>query len=515
MTQVMSRQVVRHALDYASIPFGGELLPRLGRGDVPIGFPLLEMERPVLLEEPALLDRARLAEALSRTNAAMDNPLDDRMVEALRTDGWLVVGGQQPGLLLGPMYTVYKIISAIGVARCLCDAGVRAIPAFWIATEDHDLAEVDHFSIGTRTFRADHDGLAEISMRPPVGGVGLTSQREDVLRFLSQSLPPTRDRDWVLDAVSEADFTNYTTLFASLFVRVFGAGRVVLIDPMGLRDVLAPALAHVMDRWDAAEEGFKRGTARLGEAGFGPQLEKLTLFEVFDGVRRPVRGAVTGQDVLARPERYTPGAGIRPIVQDTALPVVATIGGPSEMLYQWQIDPAYEAVGLTRSRIYPRMGATWVERHAMRIAGRFRLTAPRVFEAVALHAHFDRMVLSADTPDTRELEAMRDAMLQRFAALDDGRNRKLYERASRSVRYQVGRVIKRMRLEMEAAAGRGPGDLRQLMDAILPGGEPQERVMSVFELIARHGVGVIDRLIEMTDFKSITHDVIEVQGDAV
>ena len=512
MRAVAEGQHVRHALGYGSTPIGGELLRRLSEGEVPAGFPLLDVNRPTVRDEPALLDRDALADALATSNAAMGNALSDETIDAIRTDGWMVVAGQQPGLLMGPLYTAYKAVSTIGLARCLCESGVRAIPAFWIASEDHDLAEVDHFSIGTRGFRADHRGLRDKADRPPVGTVELATQREAVLRLVEQALPPTEHRAWVLETIGRADFTNYTSLFASLFVGVFGAGRVVLIDPMRLRAVLAPALAHVMDRWDEAERGFEQGTARLREAGYESQLERLTVFEVVDGVRRPIRGGVSGQQILDDPERFSPGAGVRPIVQDSALPVLATVSGPSELLYQWQIDGVYEAVGLTRSRLYPRQSVTWVEPYAMRIAERFGLDGRRVFEAVGMHAEFDPTVLMSDTREAEELARLRDELLAQMSAADDGRNRKLMGRALRSVEHHVNKVLLRMRLDQLEGAGLGVKSMGELVEAIQPGGRPQERVTNVFELIARHGPGVIDRLIETSDYRAIAHDVIVTQG---
>src|SRR5207245_10116564 len=53
-----------------------------------------------------------------------------------------VVSGQQAGLFGGPLYTIYKALSAVKLADCLTQRGVKAVPVFWIATEDHDFAEV-------------------------------------------------------------------------------------------------------------------------------------------------------------------------------------------------------------------------------------------------------------------------------------------------------------------------------------------------------------------------------------
>lgn len=509
MKGVLNPSLTRCSLPYGQTPIGGGLWRRLSAGDVPKGLPLFDCDRPQRRDEPATLDRTLMAQRLAEYNASVGNPLDENTADALRTNGWMVVAGQQPGLLLGPLYTVYKAVTVLRLCRCLSSDEMPLMPAFWIATEDHDLAEVDHYHIGSHTFRADHHGLRNAAQRPPVGAVSLQSQRDAVLEGLRKHLPPTTDRQWVLDAVGQADFTNYATLFTSLFVQLFGEGRFVLIDPMRLRDLLAPALAHVVDRLAAADEAFARGGDALRADGFEPQLEKLTLFEFVDGVRRPVRGEVSGADVLREPERFSAGAGLRPIVQDNALPVMATVGGPSEMLYQWQIDGVYDAVGLTRSQLWPRLSTTWVGRYALNIVDRLGLSSERLFDV--------RHMLDADEPlgdDLSDIKAMGDELARRLNGLDDGRNHKLVERARRSIAYQVRRVLRRVQAERLNDEGRGERDRRALMESIMPGGAPQERVMNVFELIARHGRGALDAWIESADPAVIAHEVIEVQGEA-
>ncbi len=508
MKGLLSSTLRRHALPYDRTPIGGALWQRLGAGDVPTGLPLLDCARPPRRDEPATVDRALMTQRLVEYNASVGNPLGDEAVDALRTNGWLIVAGQQPGLLLGPLYTVYKAVTVLRLCRCMSSDALPLVPAFWVASEDHDLAEVDHYHVGSHEFRADHNELRNAAQRPPVGGVSLRAQRDAVIADLQQHLPPTADRRWVIDAVAQADFTNYATLFTSLFVQLFGEGRFVLIDPMRLRDVLAPALAQVVDRLDAAHEAFARGGERLRAEGFEPQLEKLTLFEIVDGVRRPVRDKVGGDDVRREPERYSAGAGLRPIVQDNALPVAATVGGPSEMLYQWQIDGLYDAVGLTRSALWPRLSATWVDRFALNIAERLGLSAERLFEVCAAH---DRA--GALDSDLSDIEAMGDELSRRLGELDDGRNRKLIARARRSIAYQVRRVLRRVQADRLNDAGRGERDRRTLWEAIMPGGAPQERVMNVFELIARHGRGALDQWIESADPTTIAHEVVVVQGE--
>lgn len=504
MTTTAAPIAVTHRAPYRADGFGGALLARFGQGAPPAGFPLLDPAQVALRPDPPTLDRHAMADALAAYNASVGNALADATVEALRTNGHLIISGQQPGLLLGPLFSPLKAITALKLAEHLSDDTLPVLPAFWIASEDHDLAEVDHCYVGSRRFVADHAGLRHATHRPPVGRVSLVDQHDRLLAYLDESLPPTPYKADALDAVAAADATSYATLFATLFAGLFGPGRFVLIDPMQVRPILAPALARVVERWRDAQAAFVQGAGAIRAAGFEPQLDRLTVFEIADGVRRPVTD-IDPEAVLAAPERFSPGAGVRPIVQDLALPTLAQVGGPSELVYLWQIDPVYAAVGGERAKLWPRCTATLVGPRQVELGKRFGLTPAQLIEAPARLATFD------PAPEAAQLEAATERLLAEVDRLDDGRNPKLFDRARRSVRYHVDRIGRRGAIDRLNDEGRGDRALAALAEAVAPGGAPQERRINLIELIALHGLGIVDRLTEACDPLDIAHRVIELK----
>lgn len=502
MTTAAAVQVESHRSPYQADGVGGALLARLGGGDPPSGFPLFDPAKPVWRDDPPALDRGAMTDALAAYNRSIGNELAEHTLGALRTNARLIVTGQQPGLLLGPLLAAFKAITTLKLALQLNSDERPVLPMFWLASEDHDLAEVNHAYVGSSRFEADHDGLQNAARRPPVAHVPLVHQRDRLLGWLNETLPPTPHKAEAIDAVAGASFDNYASFFATLFARLLGPGRFILIDPMQVRPLLSPALARVVDHWAEAEAAFERGTQQLVAAGFPPQLDRLTVFEIVDGVRRPAEH-ITGERVIAEPRRFSPGAGVRPIVADAALPVLAKVGGPSELVYLWQIDPVYEAVGAAAAALRPRCTATIVTPREVELGERFGLSPAALVDAPRLR---DQLAAGASPS---ELDDARDRLIAELDKLDDGRNVKLFDRARRSVRYHVDRIARRVELDRLNDAGRGEQALAALVEAIEPGGVPQERRVTLVELIARHGMSVVDRLIDACDPSDIAHRVIE------
>ncbi len=514
MTEATATRLHAAAVAYERTPVGDALLAGLGRGEGPAGFPLLDLDAPPTPADSPWLDRPALADALTRMNAAWGNTLSEATVAAIRGEGRLIITGQQPGLLLGPAYTLYKAITAMALAERLADRSpVPLVPAFWIASEDHDIEEVNRCTIGSKPFTCDHDELEGGGPRPPVGSLSPARWREPIIAYVDAALPAGPAKDAVLEIVRRLDFGSYTTAFARLLAALVGEGRLVLIDPMQMRELTAPALADVVERRDAVAAAFDRGTEQVRGAGYDPQLERLGLFRIADG--RRVACEMTDDLpglIRANPAGYSPGAALRPLVQDMALPVLATVGGPGELRYLWQIDPLYEAAGVRRSRLWPRMSVTVLGPRDAERARAFGLDGERVFEAAALAEAFDPARFDVEDADLREIEALRDQLLARVRSLDGEVDAKLVGKAGDSIDHQVAKLADRVRNDRLSRRGLGKGELKQLAHAVTPHGRPAERVVSPLDYVGRFGVGFVTQLMQSVDPTAIRHHLVQVHS---
>jgi len=517
---------------FGATPIGGELLRRIESGEAPADYPLFDAgaagggssgarggEAASWPGGSAFMDRPRLADLLIESNAAMGNALPGSTIEALRGEGALVITGQQPGLWTGPGYALWKAMTVIGLAeRLAASTGRPVLPAFWIASEDHDILEVNRATVGGSTFVADHpEAGGGAGHRPPVGRLSVAPWRGAMMDFLDRRLPDGPGRGAMLEAAEAADYSSYTSQFASMLRAMAGEGRLVLVDPMELRPALAPALAGALERADAMVEAFDRGTARLREAGLEPPLERVGLFEFRDGVRKPAEVAA-GQAARVRrePEAFSPGAALRPIVQDAAMPVLCTVAGPAELAYLWQVDPLHavmaEAGGGRRSAVWPRMSATVLDAGAVERAAGFGLDGAAVFEARDRFKRFDpgRYDGGLDA-EMAAIEAARDAWIERIEKMrGEGADRRV-DRARASAEHQSAQVIRQVRLQRLERARLGRGRMRELADAVLPAGSPQERVACGIDLAARLGVERMRALTASIDMTRIAHRLVRIE----
>src|SRR2546421_7095109 len=193
-------------------------------------------------------DRSKLCDALERINrnwGASDKTLS--FINSLRdADCIAVVSGQQAGLFGGPLYTIYKALSAVKLADCLSQRGVKAVPVFWIATEDHDFAEVAAAEFIDRDCRLNRVSVpAELRAEGlPVGRVTLdqsvSATVEDLLRSLPQSEFIDELRSLLRDSYQPRQ--TFSAAFARMMTYLTGARGLILLDPLDhdLKQLAAP-----------------------------------------------------------------------------------------------------------------------------------------------------------------------------------------------------------------------------------------------------------------------------------
>lgn len=356
-------------------------LPRIrvrGRGG-PDATPTWSETRDRVLVRPR--PRAALAEILRRQAHARGR--DDAALSAIdrleRKDAVAVVTGQQVGLLGGPALTLAKALSAVAWARRLASDGIDAVPVFWMATHDHDLDEVRtvaRLDATPLTLELAADG-ASVGRRP-------LGPRIDALLQAWFAAMPHAPSAALRQAIEQSHTEDAS--FAQAFARLLGhatAGLgLVILDPDDrafaalARDVIARELFGPV----RASAALARGRARLaalGQAEIVPTHRSLLQVHWSDEhrVRRRLRidgdGLAAGDRRLGvaeleaclelTPERFTPAALLRPVLQDAILPSVAYVAGPTEARYLAQTDELYEWAGVPRSRVVPRGSLRWID----------------------------------------------------------------------------------------------------------------------------------------------------------
>jgi bacillithiol synthase len=519
-------------LDYLSGAEGSR--PFLGSAGFDLAAVAGAADRAAGLDRPMSI----VAEALARQQEARGAGRAAGRARALAEAGaTAIVTGQQAGLFGGPLYVLWKALTTVKVARLLEEERGRAVvPVFWVASDDHDFAEIRSTSLidagGTiRTLRYAPD-------REPVGqpawAIVLDETISALVEELGQALPEALGRDETLAAVAESYRPGVTLseAFARLVSRLLP--ELVVLDPAdaALKRVTAPVLAReIREGSPTSRLALETGGALLA-AGYHQQVPVrpgfLNLFAIVEGQRRAlgfangiveVRGTRERWPVdealrrlEADPGPWSPGALLRPLAQDALLPTAAYVGGPAEIAYHAQIAPSYAHFGIPRPALLPRPSLTLVEPPQARALDAEKLTlGDLVGDPEALVARWAREAypdVEAAFARTREAIEREMGTVEKALGAHDPTLRAATASARGRALHQVdGLHEKALRALKKRDQGRADR-LRRTRDALLPGGSLQERGLGLVGALGRHGLALVSRLETLLDPFARGHQVV-------
>lgn len=484
--------------------------------------------------------RAKVGEILARQNrlwGASERTLAN--IDRLKNGAVAAVTGQQVGLFGGPLFSIFKALSAVKLAAEATAAGVDCVPVFWLATEDHDLAEVNHVSLGTTAgmperIAIDSSGVADA----PVGTISFGPEIAPVVERAAALLGDSEATAWLRDSYRQGETLG--SGFARLFARLFGEWGVILLDPADkdFHDLAKPLFREAIERAPELDETLLARGKALESAGYHQQV-KVTpattlLFEVKNGARTAIRrkGNGTGAEfaagheklstrqllvrIEAAPENFNPNVLFRPVVQDYLLPTLVYTGGAAEVAYFAQVGVVYEKLLGRVTPVLPRFSATLLEPKAERILKRYQLSLPdvlqgpeKVRELIAaqsmppdLQTRFAEAYASVEESMTnlRESIAKLDSTLT--AAADHARMR---------MRYHVNRLqgqAGRAELQRNEVIGRHADALSH---ALFPNKILQEREIAGVSFVARYGPRLLTTVYEKIHTDCHDHQLISVQ----
>ena len=456
------------------------------------------------------------------------SPARDAHLEALRTGAAAVVTGQQVGLFLGPLYTLYKAASAVVLARALAErTGAPVVPVFWLQTEDHDLPEIASVAVPCR---AGPGGVTTLSLpvdagnRIAIAHCRLPAEIDGCLDALTEALG---DGAAMTAAAAEhvarlrrhyRPGAPWAEAFAGVLAELFAPEGLVMIDPREPALAAAVAPVHARALADAAPiaAALIANDAELVRAGFrtavhvrpgaplaffhpagaeGPRVRLEPAPGGGDAFAECGGGAVHTPAELARalaadPLRFSTSALLRPIVQDTLLPTAAYVGGPAEVAYFAQLGPLYRAFDRPLPLVVPRARFRIVDDRARRLLDRLGLS-----------------VADAERPEAELLARLRGPgcgaaeVKARLLAPFTAAHGELTETLA-GAGPEIGKALARTRGSVERAIGKLAGKVERaalyrdaaLVDAVqrlrarlVPGGAPQERTLGLAGFAARAG----------------------------
>jgi bacillithiol synthase len=486
--------------------------------------------------------RARVAAILQRQNQSWNaSPQTIANLERLRHGASAVVTGQQVGLFGGPMFAIYKALTAVKLAEEATAAGVDAVPVFWLATYDHDLAEVNHVSIpgaegALQTLTMASHGVAGA----PVSAVRLGEEILPLVEEAAALLGDSEATQWLRECYRPGETLG--TAFARLYARLFAEWGVIVLDASDpeLHQIAEPIYRAATERaGEVADALLDRGKA-LEAAGYHQQVKvtnsSMLLFTLQQGSRTAIHlrqngnGAQfligSGADgdkispdellrrIAASPEQFSPNVLLRPIVQDYLLPTLAYTGGAAEAAYFAQAGAVYERLLGRVTPIVPRFSATLVEPKIQRLLQKHRITERDVLqEPSGLRERLAEHSLPEDLQEafnvaSRSLAGNVGTIREKLAKLDPTLA-DAAQTAESKIHYQLERLktqAAKAELRQAEVIGR---HAEMLSQALYPHKGLQERALAGLYFVARYGTDLLRQLHDAMQPNCHDHQVLE------
>jgi len=481
--------------------------------------------------------RARVSDILERQNRAWGSSQKTiANIARLRAGASAALTGQQVGLFGGPLFSIYKALTALKLAEEATQAGVDCVPVFWLATNDHDLAEVNH-----STFPAPNSSLQLVTApshgveEAPVGTIHFGEEIGAVVQSALDLVGDLPLADVLRNSYRPGE--TFGSAFARLFAQWFADWGVILLDPCDpeMQAVAAPIYKTAIERAAEIDEALLERGKALERAGYHQQVKvtpsSTLLFTLIQGARVAIHRRLNGnstdflvpdqklsqqellEQIASAPQNFTPNVLLRPVVEDFLLPTLCYTGGTAEVAYFAQVAVVYEKLLGHVTPILPRFSATLIEPKLQGLLERYALALPDLFqgedalrEKIAAHilprelqTAFDGAASSLD----RSLAAIRNAIVQLDKTLGEAA-----DNAGSKMQHQLETLrarAARAELRQSEIIGR---HAQLLSTSLYPNKTLQEREIAAVAYLARHGTELLSELYACLHTDCHDHQVI-------
>ena len=452
-----------------------------------------------------------------------------------------IVTGQQLGILGGPLYTFYKIITAIKLSRFLSERynDYNFVPVFWLEGDDHDFNEVRAIKIideGNSLLNIGYkEEIEEDDAKQSVGHIKFDSTIQDFFDNLGKNLKDTEFKVQLLNELKDfySEGKSFKEAFKDLIFKYFDEYGLIIFDPQEIevKRLLKPIFKKEITDFRLHTEKLVHLSATLEELYHAQvKVKPVNLFLNYDGGRHSVepvdnefrlrrkRKSFTYDQLLEllenEPDKFSPNVLLRPICQDFLLPTAFYIGGPSEISYFAQIKPLYEFYDIVQPIIYPRSSATILEstienileKNSVQINDLFidvENVKKKIINSVAessIDAMFDGL--------TKQVETAFDQLKEKLIDLD-----KTIADASNRYRDKIFSSINELKSKAEKAQQKKyEVTLRQIDKAainLFPNSNLQERELNFVYYVNKYGNEFIKKIFDELQINKFEHQILE------
>ena len=452
-----------------------------------------------------------------------------------------VVTGQQLGILGGPLYTFYKIITAIKLAQHLKERydAYNFVPVFWLEGDDHDFEEVRSIGILneanelTKIFYDDE--ISDDEARSSVGYLTLKETINSFFENLGKNLRDTEFKPEFLQKLKEiySPGKSFKKAFKELIFWFFDKYGLIIFDPQDviIKNLLKPVFKQEINNFRLQTEKLVQVSATLEELYHAQvKVRPVNLFYSTDDGRfliepvenefrlRRKRKKFTQDEIINEidnhPENFSPNVLLRPICQDYILPTAFYIGGPSEISYFAQVTPLYDFYKLNQPFIYPRASATIFEKSLENILEKYNLSFEDIFitsddlKTKVINSLSKHSVDDIFAESNNQVELVLDSLKEKLFDFD-----KTIADATGKYRQKILNYLDELKSKaVDAQKKKHEITLRQidkLTNSLFPNHNLQERELNFSYYYNKYGESFIDRIFKELKINSFDHQVIK------
>jgi bacillithiol biosynthesis cysteine-adding enzyme BshC len=455
-------------------------------------------------------------------------------IERFRSGACAVVTGQQVGLFGGPVFSIYKALSAVKLAEEARKLGIDCVPIFWLATEDHDFEEVNQVRVLGADGRLE-TLVSGAQSRPdaPVGTISFGPEIKEVVARAAELLGESESAQLLAECYRPGE--NFGSAFAKLFARLFSEFGVVLLDGSDpeLDQIAAPLYTAAIEHAPEFTQALLDRDAQLHAAGYHQQVKvtnsSTLLFAIRGGARVPIHQAKSGefligeekvsrQQLLERaassPQIFSPNVLLRPVIQDYLLPTLTYVGGAAEVAYFAQAGAVYQTLLGKVTPVVPRFSATLIEPKSKALLEKYGLGISDVLEgpeilretigARRLPPNLQTSFEQATAAVEHSMKAVRESLAELDKTLIESA-----EHAESKMVYQINNLrarASRAELRHSEVVQR---HAEALSNSLYPEKTLQEREFAGIYFLAKHGKQLMDGLLDVMHPDCLDHQIVE------
>ena len=440
----------------------------------------------------------------------------------------VVITGQQAGVFTGPLYAIYKAVTAVQLAGELTvHIGRDVIPMFWVAAEDHDFAEINHIDLTDKEkniarLRLDYDPQGRYS----AGHIPVSEAVFRLIGELKESTTPSEWKDGLINKLTEQAHAsdNLAEWFARIMTWLFQEHGLVMINPQDrqLRRLWSGAFQEFLSKSEQVSEMLKAGAERVRRLGSEPQVKKeeanVNMFIYVKGERLPllrsgnvytIRGGEEQWSLeelleVARetPELLSPNVVLRPVAQDILLPIMAYVAGPGEISYYALYRDIYRIFNQQMPVIYPRVNITVIEKGIAKNMAKYGVefnAGPGGLHRKRQEQLENRDILGIDVlfdAYTTEIETSFREFAEKIIVIDkelDRHGNESLHKILHQLEYFRKKTHKYHRKSCDTLIKR----FDRLESQIFPRNNWQERVFNIFPYLFKYGPDFMNDLIQL------------------